>query len=77
MFKTLRIVFTILSAICVLAIFPVGAILNFTWAFITALGAGLFYLLMLICKKRQEFSEGKSKDEPDFFNSQENTKIDE
>lgn len=72
MIKKLRIIFTILSAICIAGILPIGAIFGFTWAFLAVFGAGLFYLLMMICKKRQELAKGRSLDEPDFFHPQEN-----
>jgi len=54
MYKNLRIIFTILSAICIAAVLPVGAFFNLTWAIITALAAFLLYLLMLVCKQAQE-----------------------
>ena len=58
MYKNLRILFTILSAICVAAVLPVGAFLDFTWAIVTALAAFLFYLIMIVCKHAQEAQEG-------------------
>ena len=58
MYKNLRIIFTILSAICIAAVLPIGAFLNLTWAIVTALAAFLLYLLMLTCKQAQEKQEG-------------------
>ena len=55
--KTLRILFTILSAICIAAVLPLGAFLGFTWAIALGLLAFFFYLLMLYCKKIQEENE--------------------
>ncbi|MBO5412248.1 MAG: hypothetical protein J6A38_04145 [Clostridia bacterium] len=57
MYLKLRIFFTILSAVCVAAALPVGAVLGFVWAGILALSAFLFYGLMLLCKQNQESSE--------------------
>jgi hypothetical protein len=46
----LRITFTVLSALCVAAIIPVGAIVSWTAAIFCMLGAFLFFGLMMICK---------------------------
>ena len=60
MAKILRIVFTILCAICVAFIIPVGAL----WDWIPAIGIGivglLFFVLMLLCKQIQEANEATS-----------------
>ena len=40
MIKKLRIIFTILSAICIAGVLPIGAIFGFTWAFLAVFGAG-------------------------------------
>jgi hypothetical protein len=48
-----RIIFTILSAICIAGVLPLGALLSWTWAGIAALSAFLFYMLMLWCKNNQ------------------------
>ena len=60
--KTLRILFTILSAICVAGVLPLGAFLGFTWAIALGLSAFLFYLLMLHCKQSQEKNEPKTEE---------------
>ena len=60
--KTLRILFTILSAICVAGVLPLGAFLGFTWAIALGLSAFLFYLLMLYCKQAQEKNEPKTEE---------------
>lgn len=60
MAKILRIVFTILCAICVAFVIPVGAL----WDWIAAIGiavvALLFFGLMLLCKQIQEAKEATS-----------------
>jgi len=59
MYKNLRIIFTILSAICVAAVLPVGAFWQFNAAITFAAAAGVFYILMLIFKQKQEELEAK------------------
>ncbi len=68
MYKHLRIIFTILSAICIAAVIPVGALLGWSAAIYCALGALLFFLVMMICKQKQISSEDSE---------QENTEISE
>ena len=69
--KTLRILFTVLSAVCLLAVFPVGTFLDFGYAVLVALAARGFFLLMLACKRAQEKKEqGPKEPEPDFFHPQ-------
>ena len=55
--KNLRILFTILSAICIAIAIPVAAFADFTGLLVCAFLALLFFWLMLLCKERQ-------KDEP-------------
>lgn len=57
MFKTLRILFTILSAICIALIIPVGAFFGWFWAIAGALLAVLFFVIMLIFKQSHERQE--------------------
>ena len=68
---TLRVIFTILSAICLAALIPVGAFLGLEWALILLFGAGLFFALMHLCKSKQEQRERAQKQaenpEPDFL----------
>ena len=52
--KTLRIIFTVISAIFVASVIPVGAIYSWLAAGICAVGAFLFFGLMLLCKQKQE-----------------------
>ena len=65
---TLRIIFTILSALCLAAILPAGTFGGLPYVFICAGGAGIFFLLMLLCKRVQESKQPKEKT-PDFLNS--------
>lgn len=72
MFLKLRIVFTILSAVCVAAVFPIGIFLDVIPAIVCA-GAGvLFFLVMLFCKKKQEERENppETQNKADFFHPQ-------
>ncbi len=57
MYKFLRILFTVLSALCVTAAFIVGAYLDLAWVIASALSAFLFFMLMLLCKQKQEETE--------------------
>ncbi len=61
MYKNLRIVFTILSAVCLAAAIPLGIFFDFVGIISAALGAGIFFVLMLLCKQSQEFAEAKQK----------------
>ena len=63
MFLKLRILFTLLSALCVAAIVPLGALLGWGYAAWGLLGAFLFFGLMLLCKQSQESQEEKEKKE--------------
>ncbi len=51
--KTLRILFTVLSAVCLAAFLPVGALAGWGYAAICAAGALCFFALMMICKQNQ------------------------
>lgn len=46
-----QIFFTVLSAICVGAVVPLGMWLGWIWAGIAVLGAILCYVFMLLCKQ--------------------------
>ena len=59
MYKNLRIIFTVLSAICLTAAIPLGIFFDFVDLIGALLGAGIFFLLMLLCKQSQEFAEAK------------------
>ena len=61
MFLKLRILFTILAAICLAVILPAGALFGKTWFFVFGGGAASFFLAMLICKQKQEELDPSSK----------------
>lgn len=63
MMKTLRILFTILSALCVAAVIPIGSFFGFYWALAVAGAALLFFGLMLACKRAQEAPEEAKKED--------------
>ncbi len=68
MFLKLRILFTILAALCVAAVLPAavwGGGLGFA---LCALGGVFFFLLMLLCKQSQEKAEAEKKSKADFLN---------
>ena len=52
-----QIIFTILSALCVALILPVGTFLDWIWALICVFGAFIFFMLMRICKQARETQE--------------------
>lgn len=60
MYKNLRIVFTVLSAICLAAAIPLGIFFDYVGIVSALLGAGIFFMLMLLCKQSQEFAEQKA-----------------
>lgn len=67
----LRILFTILSALCLVAIVPAAIIGGFIWFGVFGGGALLFFLLMLVFKQNQETQEQAKQaeeNEPSFFN---------
>ena len=64
MFLKLRILFTILSAVCLAVVIPAGALFGNVWFFIFGGGAGIFFLAMLLCKQKQEELEPTPKEEP-------------
>jgi uncharacterized membrane protein YciS (DUF1049 family) len=67
MWKTLRIIFTVIAALCVAAVFPVGTLLHWIWAAGLAVAAVVFACFMLFCKRKMEEQEEKEKPSPDFF----------
>lgn len=56
----LQVVFTILSALCIAAIIPVGAFLGWVWAGVCAVSAFLFFMLMRLCKQSRPADEPQS-----------------
>lgn len=63
MYLKFRIIFTILSVLCVAALLPVGAFLGFGWAGLCAVLALLFFGLMMLCKQNQAIEERKKQRE--------------
>ncbi|MBQ8885588.1 MAG: hypothetical protein IJY62_04400 [Clostridia bacterium] len=58
--KTLRIICTLISAVFIAAVIPVGALVNWGWAGVSAVLAFLFYGLMMLAKMKQEENEQKN-----------------
>ena len=69
MFLRLRILFTILSAICLAALFPVGTFFGWGWAGACGLVAFLFFGVMLLCKQSQQMQESSTTDGDDGADS--------
>ena len=68
MYLKLRVIFTVLSAICLAAAIPLGFAFDLVGVLSAGLGALLFFGLMLLCKQSQEKGEQADKpDEPSFF----------
>ena len=63
----LRIIFTILSALFLAALLPAGTFGGMPYVLICAGGAGVFFLLVLLCKKLEKGKEPKEPT-PDFLN---------
>lgn len=53
----LQIALTILSAICIALVLPLGSWLGLGWAIGLALAAVMFFMLMKLCKQSREFRE--------------------
>ena len=51
----LQITLTILSAICVALVLPLGVWLGFGWAITLAVAGFAFFMLMKLCKQTREF----------------------
>ena len=63
MFYKLRILFTILSAVCLAALLPLGTFLGLAGFIPCALLAAIFFLLMMLCKQEQEKREPQPEEE--------------
>lgn len=72
MFQTLRIIFTLLSALCVALVLPVGAFAGLTYALICVALAFVFFVIMLYFKSKQEQSNPDDAPTPDFMKSEPN-----
>ena len=67
MFLKLRVLFTILSALCLAFALTAWAIWGPIWLAILGLGALLFFLLMRIFKQAQETQEQREAESNKFF----------
>ena len=67
MYLKLRIIFTILSAICLAVILPAAVWLGPVWLGVCAGGAAVFFLAMLLCKQAQEKADPLHKEEEADF----------
>ena len=70
MYLKLRIVFTVLAALCLAVALPIGTFFGLGWAGLCGFSALLFFGLMLLCKQSQEFQAQKQQPKtPDFFSA--------
>ena len=69
MFLILQIALTILSALCVAAVVPVGILVEWGWGAFCAFLAILFFVFMKICKTQVEIDKLKH---PERYPSEEN-----
>ena len=60
MYKNLRIIFTILSAVFLAVAIPLGVFFGYPGWIAALIGAGIFFVLMLLCKQSQEAAEQKA-----------------
>lgn len=72
-----QIFFTVLSAICVGAVVPIGMWLGWLWAGIAVLGAILCYVFMLLCKQTRALRGEIPIEEPSKTEETENAKTSE
>ncbi len=76
MYLKLRILFTILAAICLAVIIPAGALFGKIWFLVFGGGAAAFFFAMLICKQKQEENTPFAKEEGEADFMETNTKTD-
>ena len=67
MLVKLRILFTILSALCVAFALTAGALWGTIWIFALGFSALLFFMLMLVFKRAQENKEQQEAEDKKFF----------
>ena len=72
-----QIFFTVLSAICVGAVVPLGMWRGWIWAGIAVLGAILCYVFMLLCKQTRALRGEIPIEEPSKTEETENAKTSE
>ncbi len=78
MFLKLRILFSIVAALCLAVILPAAVWGGWIWFFLLAGGAFLFFMLTLLCKQAQEKREqGEQAPPTDFFNPSEKSEAGE
>lgn len=65
--KTLRILFTVISAVCIAAFVPVATIFGWGKAALCAAGAVCFFALMLLCKQSGENLKSEDTSQGDFL----------
>ena len=63
MFYKLRILFTVLSALCLIALLPMGTFFGLSAFIPTAQHAASFFFLMLFCNQEHEKREPEQEDE--------------
>ena len=73
MYLTLRILFTILSAICIAIAIPAGVWFNFTATVVCAALAFVFYLVMLTFKLKHESLNSTTEGEETSKNEEESS----
>lgn len=74
MYKTLRIIFTILAALCAVSFIFIGVFVGFLYALYAA-GAGVvFFGIMLLFKAKQEEKKAALEKHPDFMTDDEKEK---
>ncbi len=71
--KKLRILFTVLSALCLACLLPAGTLGGLPCFLSFAGAAALFFLLMLLCKRSQNKDQPP---EPDFLQNKSDKKSD-
>ena len=68
MYLKLRIIFTVLSAVCLAVVIPAATLLGWLWFGIFGGAAAVFFIAMLLCKQAQENAEPlRKEDEADFL----------
>jgi hypothetical protein len=77
MWKILRMICTVLSAVCLAALLPVGAFGDLPWVMGIGIGAAFFFVAMLFCKSKQEEQENPPEQKPDFLAPTHNEQTDD
>ena len=63
MYLKLRVLFTVLAALCLVVILPAGALFGKIWFLVFGGAAAVFFFAMLICKQKQEENTPLAKEE--------------